>query len=111
MLTLVLLTATALSAQNGERIKPNILFIMADDLTKWDVGTYGSVNTKTPTIDSLARAGMKFNKCYQAAPMCSPTRSNLLTGMYPVRTGAYPNHTYAKKGNQIGSALSQTLGV
>lgn len=101
-------TCSALKAQEKE--KPNILFILADDLTRWDVGCYGSIDSKTPTIDSLAASGMKFNKCYQAAPMCSPTRHNLLTGMYPVRTGAYPNHTYAKEGTQSVVQYLKPLG-
>ncbi|MCG8696820.1 MAG: sulfatase [Bacteroidales bacterium] len=78
--------------------KPNIVFILADDCTKWDIACYGSKDSKTPTIDKLASEGMKFTKCYQAAPMCSPTRHNLYTGMYPVRTGAHPNHTFAQPG-------------
>ena len=44
-------------------------------------------------IDRLARQGMLFEQCYQSAPMCSPTRHNIYTGQYPVKTGAYPNHT------------------
>jgi uncharacterized sulfatase len=80
--------------------KPNVVFILADDLTKWDVGAYGSVDAITPTIDKLASEGIKFNRCFQASPMCSPTRHNLLTGIYPVRTKAYPNHTFAKEGTK-----------
>lgn len=76
--------------------RPNIVFFMADDCTYRDLGPYGSENSITPNIDELAREGMKFNKCFQAAPMCSPTRHNLLTGIYPVRSGAYPNHTFVK---------------
>lgn len=90
--------------------KPNVVFILADDLTKWDVGCYGSQDSKTPAIDQLAADGMKFSRCYQAAPMCSPTRHNLLTGVYPVRTGAYPNHTYAKKGTKSIVHYLQPLG-
>ncbi len=49
----------------------------------------------TPAINKLAEQGMRFTKSYQASAMCSPTRHNLYNGMYPVRTGAYPNHTFA----------------
>ena len=73
--------------------RPNIVYIMADDLTYNDVGCYGGVNAITPNIDQLAEEGMRFLNCHQAAPMCSPTRQNLLTGLYPVRNGAYPNHS------------------
>lgn len=80
--------------------KPNIVFFLADDCTNWDIASYGSVDSKTPHIDKLAQEGVKFNRCYQAAPMCSPTRHNVLTGVYPVKTGAYPNHTFANDGTK-----------
>jgi len=79
---------------------PNIVFVLADDLTRWDIGCYGSKDSKTPTLDRLAAEGMKFTRCYQAAPMCSPTRHNIYTGIYPVRTGAYPNHTFIREGTK-----------
>jgi len=80
--------------------KPNIVFFMADDCTYRDLGPYGSENSITPNIDGLAESGLKFNKCFQATPMCSPTRHNLLTGIYPVRSGAYPNHTFVDPGTK-----------
>jgi N-sulfoglucosamine sulfohydrolase len=95
---LFLLKAVTSLSQNIDR--PNIVFILADDATNWDIGCYGSKNSKTPNIDKLAEEGIKFNRCYQTAPMCSPTRHNIYTGMYPVKTGAYPNHTFAKEGTK-----------
>ena len=80
--------------------KPNFVFILADDCTHWDIACYGSVDSKTPNIDKLAEEGIKFNRCYQAAPMCSPTRHNIYTGLYPIKSGAYPNHTMVKEGTQ-----------
>jgi arylsulfatase A-like enzyme len=80
--------------------KPNIVFFLADDCTNWDIGCYGSKDSKTPNIDKLASEGLLFEHCYQAAPMCSPTRHNIYTGMYPVKTGAYPNHTNADLGTE-----------
>ena len=74
--------------------QPNIVFILADDCTKWDIACYGSPDAITPTIDSLALSGMTFSRCSQQAPMCSPTRHSIYTGLYPVRSGAYPNHTF-----------------
>jgi len=90
--------------------KPNIVFILADDCSYWDLGAYGSKDAITPNIDKLAAEGMKFTKCYQAAPMCSPTRHNLYTGMYPVKTGAYPNHTMAKSGTKSIVQYLKPLG-
>ena len=73
---------------------PNIIFIIADDCTFRDIGCYGG-QAYTPNIDQLSTEGMKFTNCFQAAPMCSPTRHNIYTGLYPVKSGAYPNHTRA----------------
>jgi len=79
--------------------QPNIVFMIADDCTFRDLGCYGG-QAKTPHLDRLAREGMKFTRCFQAAPMCSPTRHNIFTGLYPVSSGAYPNHTRVDPGVQ-----------
>lgn len=79
--------------------KPNIVFVLADDCTFNDIGCYGG-QAKTPNIDHLAKEGMRFKQCFQAAPMCSPTRHNIYTGLYPVKSGAYPNHTFVKTGTR-----------
>lgn len=88
----------------------NIVFVLGDDITNWDIGCYGNNDVKTPNIDKLAREGMKFNRCYQAAPICSPTRHNLLTGIYPVKSGAYPNHTFVKDGTKSLPHYLKALG-
>ncbi len=82
-------------AANGS--KPNIMFIIADDCTHRDLGCYGG-QASTPHIDKLSSEGMRFTRCFQAAPMCSPTRHNIYTGLYPVKSGAYPNHTRVDAG-------------
>jgi arylsulfatase A-like enzyme len=70
--------------------KPNILFIMVDDLGKEWISCYGAEDIKTPNIDALAAGGMKFHNAY-SMPQCTPSRTTLLTGKYPWRTG-YVNH-------------------
>ena len=94
---LALLFLLPLSALAADR--PNLLLVIADDCTFTDLGVYGG-QAKTPNLDKLASQGLKFNHCYQAAPMCSPTRHCLYTGLYPVKSGAYPNHTFAKEGTK-----------
>ena len=89
--------AAELVAKNTDL--PNFLFIIADDCTHRDIGCYGG-QALTPNIDKLAEEGMRFTQCFQAAPMCSPTRHNIYTGLYPVKSGAYPNHTFAKDGTK-----------
>ncbi len=67
--------------------KPNIVFILADDLGFAEISANGSDHYKTPNIDSLAKAGVRFNHFY-TAPLCGPSRSLILTGRYAFRTGA-----------------------
>jgi len=89
--------------------KPNFLFIIADDCTFRDIGCYGG-QAHTPNIDKLATEGMRFTQCFQAAPMCSPTRHNIYTGLYPVKSGAYPNHTFVKEGTKSVAHYLNPLG-
>ena len=72
--------------------RPNLVFMIADDCTYLDMEVYGG-QAKTPHLNKLATEGLKFTRCFQTAPMCSPTRHNIYTGLYPVRSGAWPNHT------------------
>jgi len=88
----------ALAAKKDK--KPNILMILADDQNWLDCGCYGNRDVKTPNIDRLASEGMKFNLCFTATAMCAPTRQQLYTGIFPVRNGAYPNHSKVKPGTK-----------
>ncbi|PHS13741.1 MAG: sulfatase atsG [Blastopirellula sp.] len=101
----LLLCVTAVAASD----RPNLVFIIADDCSHFDVGCYGG-QALTPVLDGLAKQGMKFENCFQAAPMCSPTRHNIYTGLYPVKTGAYPNHTFAKAGTKSVVHYLKPLG-
>ena len=77
--------ATEGKPSSAEGDKPNILFIMVDDLGKEWISACGAELIKTPNIDALAKGGMRFTNAYAAAPTCSPTRSSILTGKYPAR--------------------------
>ncbi len=90
--------------------QPNIIFIIADDLTFRDLSCYGGENVSTPHIDSIADEGMKFSRCFQASAMCSPTRHNIYTGLYPVKSGAYPNSTLAYEGTKSVAHYLGNLG-
>ena len=67
--------------------RPNILFILIDDMGWRDTGCYGSPFYETPSVDRLAGEGMRFTDAYAACPVCSPTRASILTGKYPARLG------------------------
>jgi len=69
--------------------KPNVVFILADDLGWTDLACQGSKYYKTPNIDKLAAAGLRFTDAYTCAPNCQPTRAALMSGQYGARTGVY----------------------
>lgn len=70
----------------GEK-KPNILFILIDDMGYADLGCYGNDEVHTPAIDQLASEGIRFTQYYASSPICSPSRVAALTGQYPYRWG------------------------
>ncbi len=72
----------------------NVLFITIDDLNN-DLGTYGHPLVQSPNIDALATKGVRFDKAYSQSPMCTPSRSSFMTGLYPDQTGiiAHGSHT------------------
>lgn len=74
------------AADQSQEGRPNIVLIMADDLGSEWFGCYGSEEHETPNIDALAAGGVRFETCY-ATPLCTPTRTELLTGRYSFRVG------------------------
>lgn len=74
----------------SSRERPNIVLVMADDLSARDLGCYGHPVHATPQLDALAQGGVMVETCW-ATPICSPTRAELLTGRYGFRTGWYHN--------------------
>ncbi|MBM3457974.1 MAG: sulfatase, partial [Armatimonadetes bacterium] len=72
----------------GRPERPNVIFILADDLGWSDTTLYGTTALyQTPNLERLARRGMRFRRAYTANPLCSPTRASILTGLYPGRIG------------------------
>lgn len=105
--------------ESPDPTKPNILFIMVDDLGKEWISCYGAEAIKTPNIDALAAGGMKFHNAY-SMPACTPSRTTLLTGKYPWRNG-YVSHwdvprwgvayfDWKKKENTTFARLMKDLG-
>jgi arylsulfatase A len=95
LLTTCLLLCVQAFAAAAE--KPNIIFILADDVGLDDVSCYGADAHPTPQIDKLAAAGMRFETCY-AAPLCGPSRCVLMTGRYAFRTGGLLNESWQEGG-------------
>lgn len=86
---LVVLLASGLAgtAASAPAARPNIVFILADDLGYGDLACYGRKDVRTPAIDSLARDGVRLTRCYANAAECTPTRAAFLTGRYQQRVG------------------------
>src|SRR5688572_7138456 len=87
---ILLLFAAALVFVGGHAfaeaaVRPHIIFILADDLGPGDLGCYGGHQAPTPHIDRMAKEGTRFTQYYAAAPICSPSRAGLMTGMFPAR--------------------------
>jgi len=104
----IALFLTVLGAHSGARAadapsKPNIIFVLADDLGIDGVSCYGADKHQTPQIDALAASGTRFQTCY-AAPLCGPSRCLLMTGRYAFRTGGLTNQSWRGGGPGAKSA-------
>lgn len=100
-LALLLLAASVLAAETAPR--PNILFLLADDVRWDDLGCTGHPFSRTPQLDRIAREGVKFRNAFATTPLCSPSRASFLTGLYP--------HTHGITDNTERGAASHTLAT
>jgi len=87
VLALLLCVVTAAAADAAPAARPNVVYLLADDLGWGDLGCYGVPDIATPRIDRLAREGVRFTSFYANGPECTPTRAALLTGRYQQRVG------------------------
>ncbi len=85
--TKVLAICTVLLSQVLGKERPNIVFIMTDDLGIGDLSSHGAKDMTTPNIDELMKSGCRFENAYANCPVCSPTRAAFLTGRYPDMVG------------------------
>src|SRR5436189_4855834 len=90
--------------------RPNIIYIMADDMGYADLSCYGRKDYQTPNLDKLASQGLKFVNAYTGAPLCTPTRASFMTGRYPARTpvGLIEPLAGSKQDSAIGLTPDQT---
>jgi arylsulfatase A len=102
-LAVLVICATGSTATAAAPARPNIIFVLADDLGIDGVSCYGADAHQTPHIDALAQSGLRFQTCY-ASPLCGPSRCLLMTGRYAFRTGGLTNQSWRKGGPGAKSA-------
>lgn len=90
--------------------KPNIVFYIADDAGYLDNSVFGNGEVQTPTMEKLAKEGMRFNNAFIASPACACSRAALLTGLMPARNGAEVNHSYPHKDIKVMTQYLQDQG-
>ena len=105
---LAILTAMNLRAQTAPL--PNIVVFISDDHTLRDSSVYGSKDIRTPHMDTLAAAGLTFDRAFAPSPSCAPSRGAMLTGLMPARNGAEPNHSEPRAEIKKLPAYLQSLG-
>jgi arylsulfatase A-like enzyme len=103
-----LMTQAVAFADEAPRNKPNVIFILADDLSYWDLSCFGQKQFSTPNIDRLASQGRVFSNAYAGGPWCAPSRTALLTGLNG--THATPLATDANgRGTKFNPTVAQLL--
>ena len=89
---LLVLSFAVVQAADKDSQRPNIVVFISDDHSQLDSQAYGSTEVRTPNMAKLATEGLRFTHAFVASPSCGPSRTALLTGLWPARNGAEPNH-------------------
>ena len=101
LMALSMLAGGCTGGETSERSeRPNVIYILADDLGYAELGSYGQTKIRTPRLDRLAQEGMRFTQHYSGSPVCAPSRATLLTGMH---TG----HTLVRDNYELGGFLDE----
>lgn len=90
--------------------RPHIVLFLSDDQSWHDCGPYGAADVRTPNVDRLAGQSMVFKLAFAASPTCSPSRSAMYTGLYPLRNGGHANHSQIRKDLHTLPVYLQELG-
>ena len=95
---LLIISVLTFSCTSTTDTKPNIIYILADDLGYGELGAYGQTKIETPNIDRLAENGMVFTQHYSGSPVCAPSRCVLLTGLHSGHSYVRGNDEWAERG-------------
>jgi N-sulfoglucosamine sulfohydrolase len=94
--SVVLFALHAALLESADKARPNMVFIIADDLGRGDTGFMGNPDVHTPAVDKLAARSAILERVFVASPSCAPSRGAMLSGLMPFRNGAEPNHTLVR---------------
>ena len=87
--------------------KPNIFIYIADDQNSWDYEIFGNTQVKTENFDRLVKEGLSFSNAYTTQAVCAPSRSQLYTGLFPMKNGCFANHLPVKNVKDINDFMSE----
>jgi len=90
--------------------RPNVIFFLGDDQSKFDHGAYGNTAVPTPTTAAFAKEGLVFERAFTGQAICAPSRSMLYTGLYPLRNGCFINHSKIRQGVKTLPQYLEELG-
>ena len=107
LLFLLLLTCVDAFSQYAYNSKPNIFIYIADDHNSWDYTTFGNTQVKTTNFDRLVNEGLSFSNAYTSQAICAPSRSQLFTGLYPMKNGCFANHLPVRNVKDINDFMSE----
>ncbi|WP_417394630.1 sulfatase [Gimesia chilikensis] len=110
LFTFCLLSLLFVSVSPAAETRPNIVMILADDVSWNDLGCYGHPSIRTPNLDRLAKEGLRFDNAYLTISSCSPSRCSVITSRYPHNTGAPELHTPLPEGQVLFPQLLRDAG-
>ena len=93
--------------QYASHSKPNIFIYIADDQNSWDYEIFGNNQVKTNNFDRLVHEGLRFSNAYTTQAVCAPSRSQLFTGLFPMKNGCYANHLPVRNVKDINDFMSE----
>lgn len=106
ILTLIVVLQPSCKVKAKTESQPNIIFILADDMSYRDISAYGQKRYKTPNLDKLAETGVRFTQAYSAAPECAPSRCSLLTGLHTGHSSVRINSSARGQENLLDSDIT-----
>ncbi|SET13114.1 arylsulfatase [Thalassotalea agarivorans] len=106
--TVFIVVSLSASAAEQKTSKPNIIYILADDLGYGDIGAFGQTKTRTPTLDLMAQQGVKFTQHYAGSTVCGPSRASLLTGFHSGHSPIRGNPKWTNSGTPVDLSPEDT---